>query len=229
MRKPTLLALAGAVLSTLVGGTSAYAAGEEGKDAFAACQPCHRIGEGAIHISGPHLNGLFGRKAGAEPGFHFSKAMTDAGAKGLVWNEETLSHFLEKPQAFVKGTRMPFRGVDDPDERKAIIAYVGTFSGMDGGAPDAAGPCAETVRAVGEVKPDKAYGEYLAAECLTCHQESGHADGIPAIVGLPKEVFVKAMCEYKTGARSHQVMNMMAANLGNDEMAALAEFIGSID
>lgn len=203
---------------------------DEGKDAFMVCQSCHRIGDDAIHISGPHLNGVIGRKAGAIEGFHFSKGMTTAGEGGLVWTPETLDAFLAKPQDYIKGTRMPFRGVPEPEKRKQIIAYMESFSQartLDAAA--AAGPCAETAKTAASMQADKDYGEYLASECVTCHQESGHADGIPAITGLPREVFVKALCEYKIKHREHPVMNMVTGNLGDQEFAALAAFFASLE
>ncbi|MBK8456978.1 MAG: cytochrome C [Phyllobacteriaceae bacterium] len=221
-----LLAVAVAILPFSVNPVSA----DEGKDAFMVCQSCHRIGDDAIHISGPQLNGVIGRKAGSIEGFHFSKGMTTAGEGGLVWTAETLDAFLAKPQDFVKGTRMPFRGVPEPEKRKLIIAYMESFSqarSLDAAA--AAGPCAATAKTAAGLAADKDYGEYLAGECVTCHQESGHADGIPAITGLPREVFVKALCEYKTKHREHPVMNMVTGNLGDPEFAALAAFFASLE
>ena len=36
------------------------------------CKACHQIGDGAVNRVGPHLNGVFGRKAGAIDGFNCS-------------------------------------------------------------------------------------------------------------------------------------------------------------
>lgn len=209
---------------------SAHANPELGKEVFDTCKSCHRIGEGAINISGPQLNAVIGRKAGSAEGFGFSKALKDAGANGLVWDEANLTEFLKKPQAFVKGTRMPFAGMKDEAEIKAVIAYLATFSKAPAPTSEvSAGPCAETVAATAALTADPAYGEYLSGECTTCHQVSGHADGIPAITGLPREVFVKALCEYKVQHRSHPVMNMVTGNLGNEEFAALAAYFGALN
>jgi cytochrome c553 len=61
---------------------------------------------------------------------------------------------------------------------------------------------------------DPEYGEYLAGECVTCHQATGHADGIPSIVGLPKDYFViRSLFEYRTNVRSNEVMKLRVANL----------------
>ena len=36
---------------------------------------------------------------------------------------------------------------------------------------------------------DRALGEYLSSECVTCHQLSGRYQGIPPIVGWPEPSF----------------------------------------
>jgi cytochrome c len=75
---------------------------------------------------------------------------------------------------------------------------------------------------------DPAYGAYLGGECVTCHQQSGHASGIPPISGLPVDYTVQALVAYKLGARTSDVMKLMTARLGDEEIAALAVFIADI-
>ena len=75
---------------------------------------------------------------------------------------------------------------------------------------------------------DAELGAYLSAECVTCHQLSGHATaGIPSIVGLPEDHFVEALIAYKTGERPSEVMHSIAARLSTDEIAALAAFFAA--
>ena len=56
------------------------------------CKACHQIGDGAVNRVGPHLNGVFGRKAGAIGGFNYSKSMAPMGAGRLLnrWGPRTL-------------------------------------------------------------------------------------------------------------------------------------------
>jgi cytochrome c553 len=75
---------------------------------------------------------------------------------------------------------------------------------------------------------DRALGQYLASECVTCHQLSGRFDGIPPIVGWPEESFVEIMNDYKSKKRNHAVMQTIAARLSPDEIAALAAYFGSV-
>lgn len=76
---------------------------------------------------------------------------------------------------------------------------------------------------------DAALGEYLAAECVTCHQLSGTpAAGIPPIVGLPQDAIVNALMAYKTGQRDNDVMRNIAARLSAEEMSALAAYFAAL-
>ncbi len=75
---------------------------------------------------------------------------------------------------------------------------------------------------------DKAFGEYLSSECVTCHQLSGHYDGIPPIVGWPEESFVEIMNEYRHKRRPNPVMQTIAGRLSDEELAALAAYFGSL-
>jgi cytochrome c553 len=75
---------------------------------------------------------------------------------------------------------------------------------------------------------DKALGEYLSSECVTCHQLSGRYQGIPPIVGWPEPSFVEIMDEYRSKKRSNPVMQTIAAKFSKDEIAALAAYFGSV-
>jgi cytochrome c len=101
---------------------------EDGAEVFKKCRACHDVGPGARNKVGPYLNGIIGRKAGTIEGFAYSEANTAAGAGGLVWTEEVMFKYLENPLVFMKGTKMAFAGLKDPQDRKDVIAYLKTFS-----------------------------------------------------------------------------------------------------
>jgi cytochrome c553 len=75
---------------------------------------------------------------------------------------------------------------------------------------------------------DRALGQYLSSECVTCHQLSGRFDGIPPIVGWPEESFIEIMNEYKNKKRTHAVMQTIAGRLSPEEISALAAYFGSV-
>ncbi len=80
----------------------------------------------------------------------------------------------------------------------------------------------------GAVAADKAFGEYLSSECVTCHQLSGRYEGIPPIVGWPEPIFVEVMDDYRQKKRANTIMQTVADRLSPEEVAALAAYFGSL-
>lgn len=101
---------------------------EKGERVFRKCRACHAVGEDATNKVGPILNGVVGRHAAQVEDFNYSSAMVAAGADGLVWDEETLDAYLEKPRDYVKGNKMAFAGLRKESEREDVIAYLATFN-----------------------------------------------------------------------------------------------------
>ncbi len=204
-----------------------------GEVVFKKCQACHQVGEGAENRVGPHLNGLFGRKAAGIEGFRYSDSLERAGTNGLEWHVETLHPYLENPRSFASGTRMNFRGLEDGKERADVIAYLRIFSDDPTNIPEADPTATATDHDLDPeilaIVGDPEYGEYLSGECTTCHQADGGADGIPSIVFWPEEDFVVAMHAYKNKQRAHPVMQMIAGRLNDEEIAALAAYFSDIE
>ncbi len=98
-----------------------------GETVFGKCKACHEVGPEATNRVGPQLNGLIGRTAGGVDGFNYSSAMEAKGQEGLVWSAETIDDFLANPKDFVPGTRMSFAGLDSPEDRAAVAAFLGQF------------------------------------------------------------------------------------------------------
>lgn len=207
----------------------------DGEHLFTQCKTCHDVGPGARHKVGPHLDGVAGRVAGSIRGFRYSGAMRAAGAAGLTWSTETLDAYLIRPREFVPGNRMSFRGMANLQDRKALIDWL-LKSSTAAPSKTPAAPAADNTKQPGSfadivltMEGDREYGEYLSGECVTCHQPSGRADGIPSIVGIPRDYFVRALFEYKSNVRRNDVMQLRAANLGNEEIAALARYFSSLE
>ena len=226
--------LTAAALCIHAGAAAAQGLGDatRGEELFSQCSGCHQLGPGARHGIGPHLNGLFGRPAAGADDFRYSNAFERAGSKGLEWHIDTLDTFIEKPRAIVPGTRMSFRGFDDPQDRADVLAYLRGFSASPANIPEA-DPTASPIDhdldpAILAIEGDAEYGEYLSSECTTCHQADGTDEGIPSIVFWPEEDFVVAMHAYKTQLREHPVMNMVAGRLGDEEIAALAAYFATL-
>lgn len=206
---------------------------DKGAQVYKTCKSCHQVGEGAKNRVGPHLNGIFGRKAGALEGFRYSKSMERASDDGLIWTQETLDAFIENPKALVSKTKMSFRGIKDEADRADVLAYLRVYSDDPANIPEAEPTATGTDHnvdpAILALKGDPEYGEYLASECKTCHQVSGDNDGIPGINGWPTEDFIVAMYGYKEKLRPHPVMQMMAGRLSGEEIAALAAYFKDLE
>jgi cytochrome c len=93
---------------------------ETGKQAFAACAPCHAPDQNGV---GPKIGGVLNRPAGSVEGFRYSRAMKNS---KIVWDEKSLDAYLTEPQKLVPGNLMPFSGIADAKKRGDLIAYLGT-------------------------------------------------------------------------------------------------------
>lgn len=72
---------------------------------------------------------------------------------------------------------------------------------------------------------DHKLGQYLASECVSCHQVSGRqSDGVPSITGWPDDQFVAVMLSYKNKDRDNQVMQTIAARLSEEDIDALSVY-----
>ena len=115
------------VLGFGLSATTALASGDvaAGEKVFKKCKACHVV-DAEKHKTGPHLVNIMGRAAGSADGYKkYSDAMKSS---GIVWNEETLDGYLEKPKAYLKGTRMAFAGLRKEEDRANVIAYLKSYS-----------------------------------------------------------------------------------------------------
>ena len=94
---------------------------ENGRRAFARCRSCHTVALGAANMTGPNLYGVFGRQAGTQPSFNYSKPLKTA---GFAWDAERLDHWLENPRTFLPGNKMSFPGLPDATDRRDLIAWL---------------------------------------------------------------------------------------------------------
>jgi cytochrome c len=116
--------------------TAGPAAGDPARGAglFQQCAACHSV-EPGLHLTGPSLAAIWGRRAGTVSGFgRYSAALKHA---GIIWEAATLDGWLARPEALVPETTMTFPGVADARQRTDLIAYLQAVA--EGHAPPAAG------------------------------------------------------------------------------------------
>ena len=112
------LAICAGVLLAGLGGAALAADAEHGQQLFKACAACH------TNKLGPSLTGVVGRKAAALDDFRYSPAMQRS---NIVWDDTNLRDYITDPQGKVKGNRMPFAGLKNPQDADEVIAYLKTL------------------------------------------------------------------------------------------------------
>lgn len=93
---------------------------DKGEKVFNRCRICHVADEETNRI-GPHLVGIFGRRAGSVAGFNYSAAMNGS---GITWDEETMAAFLADPDGYIPGNTMAFPGIRDEQDSVDLNAYL---------------------------------------------------------------------------------------------------------
>ncbi|MEE8428059.1 MAG: cytochrome c, partial [Gammaproteobacteria bacterium] len=76
---------------------------------------------------------------------------------------------------------------------------------------------------------DPVAGKTQSSKCAGCHGADGRGQGNnPPLAGKKAADFVKQMQDYKSGARKHVMMNMMAKPLSDQDIADLAAYYASL-
>jgi cytochrome c len=94
---------------------------DAGQQVFKKCLSCHTINKGGPIKVGPNLWNIVGASKISAEGFSYSAAMKSAGG---IWDLPSLFKFLHKPQAYIKGTKMSFIGLNNPQDIANVIAYL---------------------------------------------------------------------------------------------------------
>lgn len=125
----SLFAAAAILMSVAIGSAKAEGNAKRGAAVYRACAACHSL-EPGLHLTGPSLAGLWERRAASIEDFpRYSKALK---AREVVWDEVTLNAWIAQPDAFVKGTSMTFRGIDDDKARGDLVAFLRLAMAPDG-------------------------------------------------------------------------------------------------
>jgi cytochrome c len=98
---------------------------DNGQAKFAICKTCHNTTQGSGDMTGPNLYGIFGRKAGSEPGFAYSDGMKSL---GITWDAASIDKWITNPRAMNPATKMTYIGMQNPKDRIDLVAYLKTVT-----------------------------------------------------------------------------------------------------
>jgi len=88
------------------------------------CAACHTAGPYTGDPTGPALDGVIGRKAGAAPDYtDYSAALTEW---GMVWTPALMDQYLSAPKTLVPGTKMVV-SIADPAARADVVAFLASL------------------------------------------------------------------------------------------------------
>jgi cytochrome c len=105
-----------------IGPLLAKADPKRGEQIAKVCVQCHTFDKGGANKIGPNLWDVTEEPMASVSSYQFSAAM--AAHKGEKWDPEKLNDWLWKPQAFIKGTKMTFAGIQKAQDRADVIAYL---------------------------------------------------------------------------------------------------------
>jgi len=111
------------ILGGLAFGQAAQASpADRGEDLFELnCSSCHSVASPPRNKMGPSLLGVVGRPVGSAAGYSYSAGFS---AIGAVWTPELLDAYIVNPKILAPNGRMSFKGLADPAERAAVIAFL---------------------------------------------------------------------------------------------------------
>ena len=86
------------------------------------CSICHALEPGPSRKAGPTLHGVFGRAAGAVPGYPYSPILTGS---DIIWGDDTIDALFDLgPDHYIPGSKMPMQVIAAPDDRADLIAFL---------------------------------------------------------------------------------------------------------
>lgn len=95
-----------------------------GEQKARVCSSCHDFAQGGPNRIGPNLWGVVGRDIASRPGFSYSDAMS---AQAGAWSYQRLFDYLESPARAMPGNKMSFAGLRRPEDRAAVVRYLGSL------------------------------------------------------------------------------------------------------
>lgn len=115
------------VLAPSLASSLTEADAERGQVIAKGCEICHGkpSSDRQAGDNGPNLWGIFEKEAASDPTFEYSSYLRDA---ELIWDAQTLNHYLFSPYQFLPGTSKIMMGLESDADRTALIAFLATLA-----------------------------------------------------------------------------------------------------
>ena len=96
-----------------------------GERVFQYCYSCHTVDPNEkATLQGPSLNAIVGKRIAAQKGFEYSPGLRAFAERHIVWSEDLLDRYIASPESVIPKTTMNFGGMEDPQERADLIAFL---------------------------------------------------------------------------------------------------------
>ncbi|MEO9776667.1 c-type cytochrome [Roseibium sp.] len=93
------------------------------------CSICHALSADGGRKAGPTLHNVFGRRAGTLPAYPYSETLLGS---DIVWSAETIDRlFLDGPDHYIPGSKMPMQRIVAQRDRDDLIDYLKTASATE--------------------------------------------------------------------------------------------------
>jgi cytochrome c len=181
------------------------------------CAACHSLTPEDGSRPGPHLDQMFGRLSGSVEGFTYASTLPD---ELLIWERETLHAFLGGLEPVVEGHPV----IEDEQTAIDILTYLR----VETRAPPPALEDIVVPAALLADPGDVPYGEFLAGDCRSCHVDGAEQGSLEQIATMPRDAFLTRMYQFKLRADGSETMQLQAARLSDEELAALAAYFQTL-
>lgn len=146
---------------------------DAGASASKKCASCHTFDEGGANRVGPNLWGVVGGPTAHHPDFAYSSAIESLGG---TWTFEALDAYLADPKGYAPGTKMTFAGLNRPEERANLLAWMNQQSSSPIALPEPPAEEPATEEAIEQTEDAAAAaGEEAPAEETEAPADAGDA------------------------------------------------------
>ncbi|WP_147094850.1 hypothetical protein [Vibrio superstes] len=96
---------------------------DRGRQLYAQCSLCHS--NTFSSTVAPNIDNVVGKRIASDQDFRrYSDGMQDFAKENKIWTEPLLQRFLASPKTLIPGTYMSYRGLDNRQDRDALLKYM---------------------------------------------------------------------------------------------------------